>query len=235
MKQAILILIAATGCGGVPFVLGAEETVPDAGGVWAAVWPSIDFEGGEDGGQKADGGREAKAPTVDAAPGIDSGPPLGAIPDAAPDAVAVVDAGPIPDAACLTDGGMPLGTIALASGGTASNMSEPARAIDGVVATSWNANDYNGWIELYFPAPTMAGSIQLIANGSGSTEIYTLSGVSGGTTTPLGSWTFPVAGWGTPDTLPTMRFPQNTFDAIRIDVQGGSSWVAINEIAVGCK
>ena len=129
----------------------------------------------------------------------------------------------------LSGAAVPLGTTATASGSYSTNT--PAGVIDG---TGWNAGAYTGWIDLTFPAPLALSGIGLLASAAPTaTETYTITGFHGGTGVPLGSWTNTVEGsCNCTVVLPPMLVPEGEYDAIRIDVQGGDSWVSINEISL---
>jgi hypothetical protein len=128
--------------------------------------------------------------------------------------------------------GIPPGTTATASGTFSPNT--PDLAIDGTIATGWNAGAFTGWIQLTFPAPLAFNGIQLVADAAPTAmETYTLTGFQGNTAVPLGSWTDTVLGsCNCTVLLPPMLVAAGTYDAIRIDVQGNQSWVAINEISI---
>jgi hypothetical protein len=151
--------------------------------------------------------------------------------DAESDGTVVSDAG----VACLSPDaglggiGVPAGTVATASG---SYLTQTPEGV--ITGTGWNAGAFSGWIELTFAAPVTLDGIQLVAGADPTaTETYTLTGFQGSTSVSLGSWTDTVEGnCQCAPLLPPMLFAAGSYDAIQIAVNGGASWVAINQISL---
>jgi hypothetical protein len=189
----------------------------------------------EDAGSHGDGGTDASATgapdgSTDAENASDAD---ATIADAGSDATGASEAGSgcsISDAG-LGGIGVPVGTVATASGYYST--ATPNLAIDGNIATGWNAGGYTGWIELTFPAPVTLDGIQLaVAPSPTATETFTVTGVEGSTSLSIGSWTETIEGNIGPVIVPPMLFAVGTYNAIRIDINGGASWVAANEISI---
>jgi hypothetical protein len=154
--------------------------------------------------------------------------------DAGSDGTVVPDAGVAclsPDAGLDALGGIgvPAGTVVTASGSYSTQTPEGV-----ITGTGWNAGAFSGWIELTFAAPVTLNGIQLVAGASPTaTETYTLTGFQGGTPVSLGSWTDTVEGnCQCSVLLPPMLFAAGSYDAIQVNVNGGASWVAINQISL---
>ena len=154
--------------------------------------------------------------------------PEAALPDVKDVAIDTFDAG------CTDAGlggiGMPAGSTATAT--TSYGANTPDLAIDGDFNTYWNAGDFNGSLTITFPSSQTFDAILLRVNALPTTdETYTI--------------------WGQQDQNPFVQIGQSTesaqqgggnltpisvtpgaYDAIRIDVAGGSSWVAIMEVAL---
>jgi hypothetical protein len=127
--------------------------------------------------------------------------------------------------------GVPTGTVATASGDYST--ATPNLAIDGNIATGWNAGGYTGWIELTFPTPLAVDGLRLaVAPSPTATETFTVTGFKGTASLSIGSWTETIEGNIGPVIVPPMLFAVGSYDAIRIDINGGASWVAANEISI---
>lgn len=189
----------------------------------------------EDAGTHSDGGTDASTPDAsDASSDGKYGSDADAtIADAGSDATGASESG----SGCLiSDAGIggiavPVGTVATASGYYSTDT--PNLAIDGNIATGWNAGGYTGWIELTFPAPVTLDGIQLaVAPSPTATETFTVTGFEGSTSLSIGSWTETIEGNIGPVVVPPMVFAASAYDAIRIEINGGASWVTANEISV---
>ncbi len=185
----------------------------------------------EDAGTQGDAGTDASTPDAsDASTDGENASDAGAT---IADAAGASEAGSgcsISDAG-LGGIGVPAGTVATASGYYST--ATPNLAIDGNIATGWNAGGYTGWIELTFPAPVTLDGIQLaVAPSPTATETFTVTGVEGSTSLSIGAWTETIEGNIGPVIVPPMLFAAGAYDAIRIDINGGASWVAANEISI---
>jgi hypothetical protein len=102
----------------------------------------------------------------------------------------------------------------------------------------WAAGTYTGWITAKFTAPIAFNCVVLTANALPATnETYTLYGSNDGETwtqfTQATRYVTHSAGAPAPpwyDTLEPITFPQVTYQYLRIEVDGGASWVALNEV-----
>ncbi|PLS19661.1 hypothetical protein CVD28_04390 [Bacillus sp. M6-12] len=126
---------------------------------------------------------------------------------------------------------LPEGTTATASsyyGG-----SVPSQATDGNLGTVWTVPGFSGWIQFNFPAPQTITGIQLASNASPSTnEVYTVYGLQNGEWKQISSPTTLYVSAGQPNILPEIPVTRGTYEGIKVDVNGGSSWVSINEITL---
>ena len=164
---------------------------------------------------------DASAPDGDAA----------TMPEASADVVA--DSAPPFDAGCsrsdagLGGVGIPSGSAATASASYAANT--PDLAIDGDVATYWNAGGYDGTLTITFGSQQTITGIRVAAVASPTTtETYTIVGLVGTTSNTIGSAT-PTVGGGV---LPAISVTPGSYDAIQIQVAGMASWVAIAEVSL---
>lgn len=146
-------------------------------------------------------------------------PPL---PDAAPPA-GNCSAGP------LGGIGIPAGTVATASASYAP--STPDGAIDGSLSTAWNSGGYSGWLKLQFPKPTALTAVHIQAGAKPTTNVtYTIGADS---QTAIGSGTRQVvAGSATGSMLEPITVTPGTYSSLTITINGGASWVQINELAL---
>jgi hypothetical protein len=131
--------------------------------------------------------------------------------------------------------GVPTGTVATAS--TTYSTDVPALAIDGNLATLWNATNYSGWLSLEFPTPLSITGIRMAASSSPATEeTYSVTTLSGSTV--IGGATEMVNGntsidGGPPYTIePAIPITPGTYDGIIINVSESSSWIVINEVSL---
>ena len=122
--------------------------------------------------------------------------------------------------------GVPPGTVVTAS--TADPENPATYVIDGDISDEWNADTTTGWITLTFPAPVMIGAVSIHADALPVTnEMYTLS--TSTSTVPLGSLTAQVT-TAPGNLLPEIRIPPALYSDLTIMVNGGASWVGINEV-----
>jgi hypothetical protein len=131
--------------------------------------------------------------------------------------------------------GVPAGTIATAS--TTYSTDVPALAIDGNLATLWNATTYSGWLSLEFPTPLSITGIRMAASSSPATEeTYSVTALSGSTViggAPEGVDGYTSIDGGPPYTIePAIPITPGTYDGIIINVSKSSSWVVINEVSL---
>jgi hypothetical protein len=148
--------------------------------------------------------------------------------------VDAVDAGTHPtDAGCqsvdLPEIGVPTGTVATASTFLDST-NVPGGAIDGNLNLQWGAGTNTGWLTLTFPTPIMVSAIRIHANALPVTsEIYSIS--TSTSTVPLGGGTFVIPEWPG-RVLPDIQVTPGLYSNLTITVNGGASWVGINELWV---
>jgi hypothetical protein len=123
--------------------------------------------------------------------------------------------------------GVPPGTTAIASSSRSADT--PDHAIDGSLATQWNAGGATGWIEFAFPQPTTIAAVRIHAHALPATaETYTVTAGDGGAT--LGSVTAQVAVLPDGTVLPDINIPAGAYSSLRITGDGGASWLAVDEI-----
>jgi len=129
--------------------------------------------------------------------------------------------------------GIPTGTTASASG---SYMSTPDLAIDGDPGTYWNSGGYTGWLLLTFPKAQTIDSVTIKAVASPDTsETYTIYGTKSGAESVIATATLAVSGGST--VLGPIAVTKDSYDAIKIDVGGSLSWIAIADVTmhkIGC-
>jgi hypothetical protein len=173
---------------------------------------------GDDGGTPSDGGSPPEDVTTI---------PLDAGKDALDAAIDVFDAG------CATDGalggiGVPAGATATATSSTSTDL--PSQAIDGDQSTYWNAGGFTGSITVAFASPVTIDGVHLWVTALPTTsETYTVFGIQDANTTQLAQSTQTAQQGG--GALQTIAIPNAAYDAIRVDVVGNQSWVAIVEMA----
>jgi len=137
------------------------------------------------------------------------------------------------DAGCLAWSlggiGVPAGTTATASA-TYSTFA-PSNAIDGNLATLWNAPGPTASLTLHFLKPQAITGIRMAATSSPATmESYTVT--ASGRPTTIGSGTLMVNGL-TPVTIePAIDVTPGTYSGITIAVNGMASWAVINEVSL---
>jgi hypothetical protein len=131
--------------------------------------------------------------------------------------------------------GIPSGTIATAT--TSYSTYTPDQAIDGNMSTVWDSGGYTGSLTLTFPSPVALDGVHVAADASpATTETYSIYGYVGTVATLIGTFT-PSVSTSPPWQLPPMSVTPGTYDAIRLDVNGMTSWVEIHEISIettGC-
>lgn len=130
----------------------------------------------------------------------------------------------------LTGTGIPLGTTASASSSLAAN--PPVSAIDGNLNTWWNSQGYSGTLTLEFTAPQYLTSFGVAATALPSTtEQYTILGQS-----DQGTWN--TIGTDAPHVSQhhleyfTIAVTPGQYSAVRFVINGGSSFIGINDITV---
>jgi hypothetical protein len=145
---------------------------------------------------------------------------------------------PQPDAAPVTGKcstgplgglGIPAGTVATAS--ASYTQGTPELAIDGVITTGWNSGGYSGWLKLQFPKPTTITAIHIVAGAKPTaSETYTITDDS---QAAIGSGTRQVvAGSVSGSMLDPITVTPASYSSIVITVNGGASWVQINELSL---
>ena len=208
-----------TGTGGAGGAAGAGATV-GTGGVAGT---------GGAAGAGGSGGRGGAGGVGGAAAG-GAGGAAGAIADGG--GVDAVDAGThSTDAGCqgvdLTGIGVPSGTVATASN-TLDSANPPGGAIDGDLDVQWGSGTYAGWLKLTFPTPTMVSAVRIHASALPVTgEMYSIS--TSTSTLPLGSATFELPEWPG-RVLPDIQITPGLYSDLTITVNGGASYVGINEV-----
>jgi hypothetical protein len=130
--------------------------------------------------------------------------------------------------------GVPAGTVATADV-FANDANAPGLAIDGDLTTQWNAGQTTGALTLTFPTPIMISSIRIHSDALPvGDETYTVT--EGSNPSPIGvaTRTVPLSP-GAP--LPDIQVTPGVYGSITVSVDGGQSWVGIDEIwviASGC-
>ncbi|SYX81659.1 fibronectin type III domain-containing protein [Paenibacillus alvei] len=124
----------------------------------------------------------------------------------------------------------PSGTIATASSVYSSYI--PANVIDKDLNTRWNASTYQATLQLDFPRELNISALQLAAVATPTTdEKYTVFGFKNGLWTQISEPTVRnVLAQNTPVVLEPIPVKPGNYDAIKINIDGRNSWVAINEI-----
>ena len=217
----------AIGSGG---VAGAPGTGGAAGG--GAAGSSAGGAGGSSVGGAAGGGSSVGGTAGSSAGGAAGGAAGGSAGAGGEAGAAAVDAGThSTDGGCqgvdLTGIGVPAGTVATASSFLDSS-NVPGGAIDGDLNLQWGAGTNTGWLTLTFPAPTMVSAVRIHANALPVTnEIYSIS--TSTSTVPLGGGTFAVPAWPG-SVLPDIQITPGLYSNLTITVNGGASWVGINEL-----
>ena len=124
----------------------------------------------------------------------------------------------------------PSGTIATASSVYSSYI--PENVIDKDLNTRWNASTYQATLQLDFPRELNISALQLAAVATPTTdEKYTVFGFKNGLWTQISEPTVRnVLAQNTPVVLEPIPVKPGNYDAIKINIDGRNSWVAINEI-----
>ncbi|MGW8956235.1 fibronectin type III domain-containing protein [Paenibacillus sp. NPDC055715] len=106
-------------------------------------------------------------------------------------------------------------------------------SIDGDIETVWNAGTFNGNIELIFPSPIEMDFVHITTAALPPREIsYTIYGLEGGKWVPISEQITHTL-TATYTTSQPDKVKLGTYDGIKIDANGGSSWLAFNEITIG--
>ncbi|URJ42205.3 fibronectin type III domain-containing protein [Paenibacillus polymyxa] len=106
-------------------------------------------------------------------------------------------------------------------------------SIDGDIGTYWNASTFKGNIELIFPSPIEINFVHITTAATPPREIsYTIYGLEGGKWVPI-SEQITHSLTATYTTSQPDKVKLGTYDGIKIDANGGSSWLAFNEITIG--
>lgn len=171
---------------------------------------------------------DASDATVDANVDDDNMPP-----DAGTDVTADVPVDTSTDAGCLTWAlggiGVPTGTVGTASATYSTDVA--SNAIDGNLATDWNAPSNMASLTLAFPKPQAITGIRMATTSSPATmEAYTVT--PSGSSTSIGSATEMVNGNPTPTIEPVISVTPGKYAGITISVNGEASWVVINEVSL---
>jgi len=115
--------------------------------------------------------------------------------------------------------------------------STPAiNAIDGNLNTYWNSGSTTGSIDITFPSPLSISGVQIAANASPATnEDYIIYGLFNGKWNQISSPSTQYVNWNQnlkPTILEPIPVTPALYDGIRIQVNAGSSWVAISEVTL---
>ncbi|WP_342426523.1 fibronectin type III domain-containing protein [Paenibacillus sp. FSL L8-0158] len=125
----------------------------------------------------------------------------------------------------------PEGTIAKASSSYLDYIAE--KSIDGSIQTYWNAGTYKGNIELKFPSAIELNFVHITTAAQPVREVsYTIYGLEGEKWVKI-SEQVTHSLKATYTTPPPIKVKQGAYDGIRIEADGGSSWLAFNEITLG--
>ncbi|MFD1464082.1 discoidin domain-containing protein [Paenibacillus farraposensis] len=106
-------------------------------------------------------------------------------------------------------------------------------SIDGSMENYWNAGTFKGNIELTFPNPVKFNFVHITTNSQPvRTVSYTIYGLTDGKWEPI-SGQITQALKSTFTTPPPIKVKEGIYEAIRIDGDGGESWLAIGEVTLG--
>ncbi|MGM1023398.1 MAG: fibronectin type III domain-containing protein [Bacillota bacterium] len=106
-------------------------------------------------------------------------------------------------------------------------------SIDGNIGTYWNAGTFKGNIELNFPSAIEFNFVHITTAAQPvRTVSYTIYGLEGGKWVQISENTTHSLK-ATYTTAPPIKVKQGAYNGIRIDADGGSSWLAFNEITLG--
>ncbi|MCV9947743.1 fibronectin type III domain-containing protein [Paenibacillus sp. BT-177] len=106
-------------------------------------------------------------------------------------------------------------------------------SIDGDIGTFWNAGTYKGNIELNFPSAIEFNFVHITTAALPvRTVSYTIYGLEGGKWVQISENTTHSLK-ATYTTAPPIKVKQGAYNGIRIEADGGSSWLAFNEITLG--
>ena len=126
----------------------------------------------------------------------------------------------------------PSGTTVTAS--TVADSFIPNNVIDKDLNTRWNATTFQGSLQLDFPSELNISAVQLAAVATPATdEEYTIFGLKEGSWAQISELTIrsvPASAESIPLVLEPIPVVSGNYDAIKIEVNGRNSWVAINEI-----
>ena len=124
------------------------------------------------------------------------------------------------------------GTASVTASGSYAD-STPDKAFDCDDGSAWNAGDYSGQITAKYAGPQTFNAVVLSVNAQPATdESYTIAASNDGANwTTLASATRHVGGDGVVQ-LDPFTFDTVTEQYLRISVDGGDSWVAINEVTL---
>jgi hypothetical protein len=107
------------------------------------------------------------------------------------------------------------------------------KSIDQNKESYWNAGTYTGSIELKFPNPTEFNFIHITTNAKPvRTVSYIIYGLKNGEWIKI-SEEVTQSLKDTFTTSPPIKVKEGAYEAIKIDGNGGSSWLAISEITLG--
>ncbi|MCP1426400.1 hypothetical protein J3D43_004916 [Paenibacillus xylanexedens] len=105
--------------------------------------------------------------------------------------------------------------------------------IDRKLKNEWNAGTYNGSIELKFPEPTELNFVHISTAAEPIRAVsYQIYGLKDGKWTAISQKETQSLSerFNTP---PPIKVTQGKYEGIKIDGEGGSSWLAIDEITLG--
>ncbi|MFC7558242.1 fibronectin type III domain-containing protein [Paenibacillus farraposensis] len=125
----------------------------------------------------------------------------------------------------------PAGTTAKASSIYSNYVAE--NSIDGDTETFWNAGTPKGNIELIFPSPIEMNFVQITTGALPPIAVsYTIYGLEGGKWVPISEQINHTLTAKYTTSQPD-KVKLGTYDGIKIDADGGESWLAFNEITIG--
>ncbi|MBE0343251.1 hypothetical protein E4V51_22795, partial [Paenibacillus sp. 28ISP30-2] len=106
-------------------------------------------------------------------------------------------------------------------------------SIDGDIGTYWNAGTFKGNIELNFSSAIEFNFVHITTAAQPVRAVsYTIYGLEGGKWVQISESTTHSLK-ATYTTPPPIKVKQGAYNGIRIDADGGSSWLAFNEITLG--
>ncbi|MCM3206366.1 discoidin domain-containing protein [Paenibacillus illinoisensis] len=106
-------------------------------------------------------------------------------------------------------------------------------AVDGDINTRWNARGAKAYLELQFPTAEKINFVQFATNATPAVVVnYTIFGSVKGEWNQISPSTS-LRLSGTNSINPPILINEGVYEGIKIQVNGGSSWAAINELTFG--